>query len=34
MVWWTSLGVDCCEAFVESGSIFFFDSMKMGQSLV
>jgi hypothetical protein len=34
MVRLTSLGVDCCEGFTESCSIFFFDSRKMGQSLV
>jgi hypothetical protein len=34
MVWLTSLGVDCCEACTESWSIFFFESRKMGQSLV
>jgi hypothetical protein len=26
--------VDCCEGFVESCSIFLFDSRKIGQSLV
>jgi hypothetical protein len=34
MVWLTSLADDCCEGFVESCSIFLFDSRKMGQSLV
>jgi hypothetical protein len=34
MVWLTSLGNDCYEDFVKSYSIFFFDSRKMGQSLV
>jgi hypothetical protein len=34
MVWLTSLGVDCCDGFAESCYIFFFDSRKMGQSLV
>jgi hypothetical protein len=34
MMWLTSLGVVCCEGFVESWSIFLFDSSKMGQSFV
>jgi hypothetical protein len=34
MVWLTSQGVVCYEGFVESWSIFLFDSRKMGQSLV
>jgi hypothetical protein len=34
MVWLTSLAIDCCYGFMESYSIFFFDSRKMGQSLV
>jgi hypothetical protein len=34
MVWLTSRGAVCCERFVESWSIFLFDSRKMEQSLV
>jgi hypothetical protein len=33
-VWLTSFGADCCSGFVESCSIFLFDSKKMGQPLV
>jgi hypothetical protein len=34
MVLLTSLGADFCGGFVESCSIFLFNSSKMGQSLV
>jgi hypothetical protein len=34
MVWLTSLGDDCCGGFVESRSIFLFDSMMMGWSFM
>jgi hypothetical protein len=34
MVWLTPLGANYCEGYVESCSIFLFNSKKMGQSLV
>jgi hypothetical protein len=31
MMWLTSQGVDWCGGFMESSSIFFFDSKKIGE---